>query len=71
MNIRIFIGNYFGISEIFSSKEINTFILQLNGSKVTVKTCIMLQNISISNKCCSFYLSKNPEKKESWNTQNV
>ncbi len=29
----------------------------LNWSKVTVKTFIMLQNISISNKCCSFELS--------------
>ncbi len=29
----------------------------LNGSKVSVKTFIMLPNISISNKCCSFELS--------------
>ncbi len=33
----------------------------LNWSKVTVKAFIMLQKISISNKCC-FYFSKNPEK---------
>ncbi len=29
----------------------------LNQSKVTVKTFIMLQKISILNKCCSFELS--------------
>jgi len=28
---------------------------------MAIKTFIMLQNMSVSNKCFSFYLSKNPE----------
>ncbi len=35
----------------------NMFLKRLNRSKVAVKTFIMLQKISISNKCCSFELS--------------
>ncbi len=34
----------------------------LNGPKVALNTFIMLQKISVSNKCCSFYSSVTPEK---------
>ncbi len=57
----------FGVSKILN-KYINAIFSKdvLNCSKVTVKTFIMLQKISFSNKYCSFELTmhkNNPEGK--------
>jgi len=59
----------FGVSKIFF-KHINTFILQgcIKLIKSAVKTCIMLQTISISNKCCSFELSIHQRILKKWIT---
>ncbi len=48
------------LNDLVFLKEINTFIFikdALNRSKVTVNAFIILQNIYISNKCCSIELS--------------
>ncbi len=49
--------------QFFSVKDINTLLDVLHQSIATVKTFIMLQKISVSNKFCSLYSSKNPEWK--------
>ncbi len=56
---------YSNLYYLFINKILPLFSIdELNGSKVTVKTFIILQKISISNKCCSIKLhsSVNPEK---------
>ncbi len=63
------------ISKMIFFKETNTFIQQqcMNLSKVTVNTCLMLQNIYILNKYCSFecYFYQRILKKKSWFPQKI